>query len=304
MAKLNHILPTYVWEGGRCLRRVVFSTEINFNFRNILCNLKEERSVNWVWVVNDIRVVNRMCIRNRVWVGVGADDFAGFDLSNVKCAGIKNWRTFYQRCWTKVFMAAVVLGAQQRKGWQGVGGVKGDDCAWDWGWNWSWYWVWHAAKMKECDLFSHWQSFDFARARFSTADFTLWLEGGTPKGVASGRGSSRTKVVGGGSWYGGVDWLLVALVAFIELAISLPFELLLPLVVAYLLAAFGRVFFVLLSFYTTPPPLSASLSAFLFFICQISAHAVPSLVSLKKDTKRAVVAVSRLFSVSSFSARS
>lgn len=123
MAKLNHILPTYVWKGGRCLRRVVFSTEINFNFRNILCNLKEERSVNWVWVVNDIRVVNRMRIRNRVWVGVGADDIAGFDLSNVKCAGIKNWRTFYQRCWTKVFMAAVVLGAQQRKGWEGQRGT-------------------------------------------------------------------------------------------------------------------------------------------------------------------------------------
>lgn len=26
------------------------------------------------------------------------DDFARFDLSNVKCAGIKNWCTFYQRC--------------------------------------------------------------------------------------------------------------------------------------------------------------------------------------------------------------
>lgn len=141
--------------------------------------------------------------------------------------------------------------------------------------------VWHAAKMKECDLFSHWQSFDFARARFSTADFTLWPKGGTLRG-----------------WEGGeVDclagWLLVALVAFIELAISLAFELLLSLVVAYLLAAFGRV----LCFTSTrccfpPPP-----HGFPFFIWQISAHAGPSLVSLKKDTIGAVAAACCLLSV-------
>lgn len=119
-------------------------------------------------------------------------------------------------------MAAVVLGAQQRPGeWRECLGLAGE-----------WVWVWHAAKMKECDLFSHWQSFDFARARFSTADFTLWLEGGTPRGWQVDEAPP-----GGGVGWGG--WL-VAFVAFIELAISLPFELLLPLVVAYLLPAFGR----------------------------------------------------------------
>lgn len=65
------------------------------------------------------------------------------------------------------------------------------------------------------------------------------------------------------------DWMLVALVAlvaFIELAISLPFELLLSLVVAYLLAAFGR----FLCFTSTrccshsPPPLLYTAFRFLF----------------------------------------
>lgn len=66
-------------------------------------------------------------------------------------------------------------------------------------------------------------------------------------------------------WQGGevdclADWMLVALVAFIELAISLPFELLLSLVVAYLLAAFGRI----LCFTLPPSPSFHTAFRFLF----------------------------------------